>query len=984
MAQESGADSQRLSLSRRYELLIESVTDYAIYMLTPEGIVSTWNPGAARFKGYVADEIVGQSFTRFYTEEDRLAQLPERALAIAAREGKFESEGWRVRKDGSVFWACVVIDPVRDESGELVGFAKITRDISDKKAAQEALLESERRFRYLIKSVTDYAIFMLSPAGDVTNWNPGAHRIKGYADDEVIGTHFSRFYTEEDRAVQLPQRALDTARTEGRFEAEGWRVRKDGSRFWANVVIDPVYDDGGALLGFAKVTRDITERREAMLAVERAREAALQSKTAEYENLIRLFAQAQGFICFLRGPRHVYELANEAHAQLVRYRDVIGKPVREALPELEGQGFFELLDQVFNSGKAYIGRANPIVVNKVPDEPGEIRYIDFIYQPIFDDDNKVIGIFSQGSDVTDRVLAEEQVERKQEALERLIAERTDALGKAELALQQARQLQGDKTHLLTLFDQAPGFICVLMQREHIFELANKAYYLLVGQRDLIGRPARDALPDIADQGFLMKLDEVFETGKPYIGEDLPVTLQEHPRLPKRTRYLDFVYQPITGKDGKVVGIFVQGNDVTNRKLAQDELKRYQAELETIITERTRALEEAHTALHNAQKLESIGKLTGGVAHDFNNILQIIGGNLQLLQFQLGDNPIAGERLAAATAAIERGGKLSSQLLAFARRQPLQPVTVNPGKIIHDMDDMFKRALGEAILLQIVVAGDIWNISVDPHRLENALLNLAFNARDAMPACGTLTVEVTNAILDERYVAPFLDVSPGHYVMFAVSDTGCGMSPELVAKACDPFFTTKPEGAGTGLGLPMAYGFVKQSGGHFQIHSTVGQGTTITMYFPRSLESEYEAPANPIGTVSGGAETILVVEDDIAVQATVVALLSSLGYRVLKAPNAASAMVILKSGASIDLLFTDVVMPGKLRSPELAAQARTLIPDIAILFTSGYTQDVILHHGRLDDGVHLIGKPYRREELAQTIRHLLDNRQQGTPARSKYN
>lgn len=854
--------------------------------------------------------------------------------------------------------------------------------MSQESAADAQRLSLSRRYELLVESVTDYAIYMLTPEGIVSTWNRGAARFKGYSTDEIVGHPFSLFYTEEDCLAQLPRRALEIAAREGKFESEGWRVRKDGSRFWASVVIDPVYDDDGALLGFAKLTRDITERREATLTVERAREAALQVKTAEYENLVRLFDQAHGFICFFRGPQHVYELANEAHAQLAQYRDVMGKPVREALPELEGQGFFELLDQVYNSGEPFIGRASPLTVNKASNEPGEVRYIDFVYQPIFSNDNKVIGIFSQGSDVTDRVLAQEQVERKQDALEKLIAERTDALNKAELALQRARQLQGDKTHLLTLFDQAPGFICVLMQRNHVIELANKAYYQLVGHRNLIGRPAREAMPDIADQGFLTLLDEVFETGKPYIGEDLPITFQEHPERPKRTRYLDFVYQPITGEDGKVIGIFVQGNDVTNRKLAQDELKRYQAELETIIAERTRALEDAHTALHNAQKLESIGKLTGGVAHDFNNILQIIGGNLQLLQFQIGSNEIARKRLDAANAAVERGGKLSSQLLAFARRQPLQPVVVDPGKIIHGMDDMLKRALGEEITVKTVITAGVWNMSVDPHRLENALLNLAFNARDAMPNGGMLTIEVINSVLDENYVAPFIDVSPGSYVMFAVSDSGSGMSSEVVAKACDPFFTTKPEGEGTGLGLPMVYGFVKQSGGHFQIHSTLGHGTTIMMYFPRSLESEADTTAHVAGPVTGGSETILVVEDDIAVQATVVEMLTSLGYRVLKAQNAASALVILTSGVSVDVLFTDVVMPGELRSPDLARQAKTLIPDIVILFTSGYTQDVIVHGGRLDAGVHLLSKPYRREELAQTIRHMLARRQQSALAENE--
>lgn len=836
-------------------------------------------------------------------------------------------------------------------------------------------LSLARCYELLVENVTDYAIYMLSPEGIVSSWNPGAARFKGYAADEIVGRSFTCFYTEEDRAAKMPQRALETALANGRFEAEGWRIRKDGSRFWASVVIDPVYDDSKEFLGFAKVTRDISEKRAAALAAARAGELALKAKTEEYEDLIRLFDQAPGFVCFFRGPEHVYELANEAHAQLAQHRDIMGKPVRQALPELEGQGFFELLDNVFNSGQPFLGRAWPIGVEKIPGQPAERRYIDVFYQPIFDDHNKVIGVFSQGNDVTDRVLAEEEIKRKQDVLKMLVEERTAALNKAELALQRARQLQGDKTHLLALFDQAPGFICVLMQRDHVFELANKAYYQLFGRRDLIGKPAREALPDIDGQDFLRLLDDVFETGKPFIGESLPVTVQEHPDSPKRTHYLDFVHQPITSADGQVIGIFVQGNDVTDRKHAKDELKRYQAELETIVAERTRDLDNANVALQRAQKLESIGKLTGGVAHDFNNILQVISGNLQLLQSHYGANELAARRLKTAIDAVERGGKLSSQLLAFARRQPLQPAIVNPGTIIGGMDDMLKRVLGEDVSVETVISTDIWNMSVDPHRLENVLLNLALNSRDAMPNGGTLTIDVHNALLAEADVAPFIDVPAGHYVMFAVSDTGCGMSQEVLAKACDPFFTTKQEGEGTGLGLSMAYGFVKQSGGHFQIHSEAGHGTTIKMYFPRSFESETAAPDCPAGPVAGGTETILVVEDDIAVQATVVEMLASLGYRVLKAPNAESALVILKSGISIDLLFTDVVMPGTLRSPELAKQAKALIPGIAVLFTSGYAENVIVHGGRLDPGVHLISKPYRREDLAKKIRHLLANRQQ---------
>ncbi|HEU0097303.1 MAG TPA: PAS domain S-box protein [Allosphingosinicella sp.] len=264
--------------AERFELLVNSVTDYAIYMLDADGYVSTWNPGARRFKGYEPEEIIGRHFSTFFTEEDRAAGVPAHALATAAREGRFEAEGWRVRKDGTRFWVNAVLDPIKDESGKVIGFAKITRDDTEKRQAQLALLESERRFRTLVQGVKDYALYMLDPDGRVSNWNTGAESIKGYKADEIVGQHFSRFYTEEDRAAGVPERALATALAEGKYEKEAWRVRKDGSRFYASVVIDPIHDEEGRLLGFAKITRDITERRKAHEELEEARAALFQSQ----------------------------------------------------------------------------------------------------------------------------------------------------------------------------------------------------------------------------------------------------------------------------------------------------------------------------------------------------------------------------------------------------------------------------------------------------------------------------------------------------------------------------------------------------------------------------------------------------------------------------------------------------------------------------------------------------------------------------------
>jgi PAS domain S-box-containing protein len=263
---------------KRFRLLIDAVIDYAIYMIDPEGIITSWNSGAKRFKGYEEKEILGQHFSRFYTDDDRRAGLPQRALDTAIREGRFEGEGWRVRKDGTHFWSHVVIDPIFDPSGELLGFAKITRDLTDRKMAEEVLKQSEQQFRLLVQSVTDYAIYMLSPEGRVTNWNMGAQRIKGYMPEEAIGQHFSMFYTPEDREAGEPQRTLEIAKREGRFENKGWRVRKDGTRFHAHVVVDPIWGETGTLLGFAKITRDITEATRSQQALEQTREALFQAQ----------------------------------------------------------------------------------------------------------------------------------------------------------------------------------------------------------------------------------------------------------------------------------------------------------------------------------------------------------------------------------------------------------------------------------------------------------------------------------------------------------------------------------------------------------------------------------------------------------------------------------------------------------------------------------------------------------------------------------
>ncbi|MDY0883535.1 response regulator [Dongia soli] len=388
-----------------------------------------------------------------------------------------------------------------------------------------------------------------------------------------------------------------------------------------------------------------------------------------------------------------------------------------------------------------------------------------------------------------------------------------------------------------------------------------------------------------------------------------------------------------------------------------------------------AVKRAEEALRVAQKMEAVGKLTGGVAHDFNNLLQVIGGNLQLLARDLAGNEKAERRVRNALAGVSRGSKLAAQLLAFGRRQPLAPKVVNLGRFVRGLDDMLRRALGDGIEIETVIAGGLWNTLVDPSQVENALLNLAINARDAMNGHGKLTIEAGNASLDDLYTDRHADVSPGQYVMLAVTDTGCGIPAEVMEHVFEPFFTTKPEGQGTGLGLSMVYGFVKQSDGHIKIYSEPGHGTTVRLYLPRVRQEEDVATEIEAGPVTGGTETVLVVEDDEEVRTTVVEMLVDFGYRVLKARDAQNALAIIESGMPVDLLFTDVVMPGPLRSPVLAKKARERLPNIAVLFTSGYTDNAIVHGGRLDEGIELLSKPYTREALARKIRHVLRNQQQ---------
>lgn len=609
----------------------------------------------------------------------------------------------------------------------------------------------------------------------------------------------------------------------------------------------------------------------------------------------------------------------------------------------------------------------------------EDRYWSATHTPIFDEHGELSAILQHTMDIT-------ELQSLKTSLRPGGAQGLQPLEQIEAALvSRARSMQDEGNQLRQLFAQAPGFVCFLRGPEHVFELANEAYQQLTGYRQLIGKRVGDALPELVDQGFIELLDRVYRTGEPYVGKGMQAYLQRGSDTEPEEVCLDFVFQPVTERDGRTAGIFVQGSDVTEQHRAQRELQAHREQLEELVRARTRELSQSESerrlteaALMQAQKLEAVGKLTGGIAHDFNNTLQIIGGNLQLLRRSLGADETANRRLESAVGGVEKGARLAAQLLAFASRQPLQPQLTDLGELLDQMNELLSGALGRAIKLEFDTQAGLWPVFADVGNLQAAILNLAVNAREAMPGGGALIIRLRNRSLDSEQVAGRGNIHAGAYVELTVIDEGHGMSDEVREHAFEPFFTTRQHANASGLGLSMVYGFVRQSGGFVELESEVDRGTSVRLYLPTADAGDDERQFNG-GRDNGSVEeqavetamrpepsktlSILFVEDDPTLRMLTGEVMEELGHEVVPCESAEAALELLGQ-RRFDVLLTDVGLAG-MSGIELVRQAKGRDATLSMVIASGYPVDA------RDEGLEDLRTMLKPYDIHQ-VRTLLDN------------
>lgn len=790
-------------------------------------------------------------------------------------------------------------------------------------------------FRLLVESVKEYAIFMLDPALKIVSWNPGAERIYGYRQEEIVGQHIARVRTPEDVTAGKVEQGFDLALNVGRVEEEGIRVRKDGSRFWAIATITPLRDQFGRHVGYAEVTRDITERKQA--------ESQLQAR----------LRQQQAVAAFAEIAVATPDLDQVMHQAVQTVAQVLDNELCKVL-ELQPDGKTLLLRAGVGWKEGLVGQAR--VSTGLESQAGFTLLCD---RPVIVEDLRTESRFSgppllhehgviSGLSVVIRgkrgpygVLGTHSTRKRKYteddanfllAIAGILASAIERKRLEEQLLQEG--------HFQTMLMEAlPGLVFLLDEQQRFLRW-NKAVESITGYQgaEIFKKaPYEFISPDQA--GALREaLQEVLTKGR--ATAELDVISKDGRRIP---HYFSGI-RLLTEAGLRILGIAV---DVSERRLLEEQLRQ-------------------------SQKMEAFGQLAGGVAHDFNNLLTVILGFSDVLLSELPPDDPNREPIKAVHDAGERAASLTRQLLAFSRQTVLAPRVLDINEVVRDTEKMLRRIIGEDILLTTVLDPHLHLVRVDPDQLTQVLLNLAVNSRDAMPRGGRLTIETRNVVLDAQYAATHLQVKPGDYVMVAVSDTGSGMTPEVKARIFEPFFTTKGVGKGTGLGLAVVHGIVKQSGGNIEVYSEPGVGTTFKLYFPAVTDATPETAAgNEPQAVRGGTETILLVEDEDGVRSLAVEVLRAYGYTVLAAGNAQEALQAMENYAGqVALLITDVVMPGTDGS-ELARLLRERIPHLKVLFLSGYTDDAVMRHGILNHEVQFLHKPFSPSSLAWKVRQVLD-------------
>ena len=921
--------------------------------------------------------------------------------------------------------------PVRGEDGEVAGVFCACTEITHQVRAEASLREHEEQLRGIIEGAQDYAIVTGDQSGTVLSWSPGAQAIFGWKAEEIIGREFDLVFTPEDRENGVPARELATAAREGCANDERWHLRKDGSRVFMNGSARPLFGPDGALRGFLKVARDETDRR---LGAQRLAESEARWRSL-FERMLEGFFVGEP-IRDAQGRVHDFRLmeVNPAFGALtgLQVPEVIGKTMRAAVPGIQDD-LVEAYGRVIETGEpvrfdvlipALENRWYEVRARRTEDLRLAVLFLeitgrkraeaarhesqealrgitdsvdqmiwstrpdgfhDYYNQRWYDytgvpagstDGDAWNGMFHPDDQVAAWATWAHSLETGEPyRIEYRLRHRS---GQYRWVLGRAQPVRNERGEITRWFGTCTDIQEIVEAREVLARSREKLEQEVAErtrERDRIWNMSEDLFAVMGYDGYLKSINPAWSRLLAYDEATLlSMHVSEIAHPDDHEMVLDIVARL---RRGEAVQTFedrlraADGRYLTIAWTASSAGEVFYAVGRDVTQERERGEQ-----LRQAQKMEAVGQLTGGVAHDFNNLLQVVLGNLEIVQRNLPEDAARLHRSTEnAMQGAQRAAMLTQRLLAFSRRQPLEPKPVEPNTLVVGMSELLTRALGETVELECVLAEDLWRVEVDANQLESAILNLAVNARDAMPEGGKLTIETSNTNLDESYVQKNVEATPGPYVVICVTDTGSGMEKEAAARAFEPFFTTKEVGKGTGLGLSQVYGFVKQSGGHVKIYSEPGQGTTVKIYMPRYTGAAREETQARATTAPEGVETVLVVEDDENVRSYTVEVLRELGYRVLEASDGPGALRLLQAPDSqADLLFTDVVLPGGLNGEQLALQARDRRPGLKVLFTTGYARNAIAHQGRLEPGVQLITKPFTYAELAARVREVLDARE----------